>query len=446
MLTRIGIFYFVHALSAIQPGTAFADVWSVSGRHLAFHTPAFSNRVHLLRRRGLQILQSADGASPTTSTSPCASDPVSAAVHDGRSLPIPRKGTPAFVSCKAVGVGYAVPTAELTNADLEKVVETTDEWIQTRTGIKKRRILNGESSLQDLAASASRDALSMCGLKAKDVDLVILATSSPDDLFGDATYVANAIGACGAVAFDLTAACSGFLFGMVTASQFIQTGVYRNVLLIGADALSRWVDWSDRNTCILFGDGAGAAVLQAASPTDQAGILGFSMKSDGRRREQLTLAYGGSDHVLNTSEFGDHHVVTRGSYKPIYMNGREVFKFATREVPTAIQEALDHAGITIEQVDWLLLHQANIRIMDSVADRLGLSRDKVLANLEKYGNTSAASIPIALAEAVGRTQDVGTSSVVASPQISGGRVKKGDIIAMAGFGAGLSWGAAIVRW
>ena len=253
------------------------------------------------------------------------------------------------------------------------------------------------------------------------------AHSTPDDLFGDAPAIAKAIGATNAVAFDLTAACSGFLFATVTASQFLHTGAFKNAVVVGGDALSRWVDWEDRNTCILFGDGAGAMVLQGVDDEQQSGLLGFQMHSDGKDSEKLQLPYSGSSRKLATG--GDGHAVTTGAYAPITMNGKEVYKFATREVPTVISEALADAGLTIDEVDWLLLHQANIRIMQSVAEKLGVSFDKVLHNLSEYGNTSAGSIPLALEEAV-----------------SSGHVKKGDVIVCAGFGAGLSWGAAVLRW
>ena len=253
------------------------------------------------------------------------------------------------------------------------------------------------------------------------------AHSTPDDLFGDAPAIAKAIGATNAVAFDLTAACSGFLFATVTASQFLHNGAFKNAVVVGGDAMSRWVDWDDRNTCILFGDGAGAMVLQGVDDEQKSGLLGFEMHSDGKDSEKLQLPYSGSSRTLATG--GEGHAVTTGAYAPITMNGRDVYKFATREVPTVITEALANAGVTIDEVDWLLLHQANIRIMQSVAEKLGVSFDKVLHNLSEYGNTSAGSIPLALEEAV-----------------SSGHVKKGDVIVCAGFGAGLSWGAAVLRW
>jgi 3-oxoacyl-[acyl-carrier-protein] synthase-3 len=322
--------------------------------------------------------------------------------------------------------------------DLENVVETSDEWIKTRTGISQRRVLladaEGSESIKTLGRDAAERALEMSELAAEDIDLVIVATSSADDLFGDATSVAAALGCKNAVAFDLTAACSGFLFATVTAGQFLSNpnNSFQNAIVVGADALSRWVDWEDRNSCILFGDGAGAMVLttttSSSSPDNDAqfGILGASTHSNGLNYNALKCHYKGSDITINTP---NPVVFSKGSYNVFNMDGREVYKFATREVPTVIQEALEAAQMNVEDVDWLLLHQANIRIMEVVASRLNIPMEKVITNLSQYGNTSAASIPLALDEAV-----------------RSGKVKKGDVIACAGFGAGLSWGSAILKW
>jgi 3-oxoacyl-[acyl-carrier-protein] synthase-3 len=288
--------------------------------------------------------------------------------------------------------------------------------------MKTRHVSATTESLSCLAAKAAQEALSMASLSAIDIDLIILATSTPDDLFGSACQVQNLIGASRAVAFDLTAACSGFVFALITAAQFIRTGVYQNVLVIGADILSRWVDWSDRNTCVLFGDGAGAVVCQKIDEGDR--LLGFEMYSDGSQNYCLNLPYQGQTKSLIADI-----AVGYGTYEPIKMNGREVYRFAVAKVPEVIEKAMFHANITSEQIDWLLLHQANQRIMDAVAKRLNISREKVLSNLAKYGNTSAASIPLALDEAVRQ-----------------GKVQPGDIIAASGFGAGLTWGAAIFQW
>ncbi|GAB4381936.1 MAG: ketoacyl-ACP synthase III [Elainellaceae cyanobacterium] len=319
------------------------------------------------------------------------------------------------------GSGSAVPLAALNNHDLSRIVDTSDEWISTRTGIQQRRLATAQESLQSIATQAAQNALEMAGVSPMDVDLIILATSTADDLFGTASQVQAALGASKAAAFDLTAACSGFIFGMVTAAQFIRTGTYQTVLLIGADVLSRWTDWSDRRTCILFGDGAGAVVMQAQ--TDDR-LLGFELRSDGSMNECLTLAYQPESKALV-----DDISIGQGMYQPIAMNGQEVYRFAVKRVPEVIEKALFRASLTIDQVDWLLLHQANQRILDAVAQRLGIPDHKVISNMAQYGNTSAASIPLALDE-----------------KVREGKVKPGDVVAAAGFGAGLTWGATIFRW
>ncbi|NJL00367.1 MAG: ketoacyl-ACP synthase III [Spirulinaceae cyanobacterium RM2_2_10] len=318
--------------------------------------------------------------------------------------------------------GSAAPIAALTNDQLSTIVETSDEWIQTRTGIRSRRLAQSEDTLSSLAAAAGTAAIAAAGLSADDIDLILLATSTPDDLFGSAVQVQAQIGATRAVAFDLTAACSGFVFGLVTAAQFVRTGTYRRVLLIGADVLSRWVDWSDRGTCILFGDGAGAVVLQATDGRDR--LLGFELRSDGQLNHTLKLAFQGTPQPLTAGV-----TATAGRYQPIIMNGREVYRFAVAKVPEVISKALFRADLATSDIDWLLLHQANQRILDAVADRLGVPREQTLSNLADYGNTSAASIPLALDAAVRR-----------------GQVQPGDKIVAAGFGAGLTWGAAVFEW
>ncbi|WP_293341805.1 beta-ketoacyl-ACP synthase III [Microcoleus sp. CAWBG58] len=319
------------------------------------------------------------------------------------------------------GSGSCTPQVSLDNNGLSQIVETSDEWIAARTGIRSRRLADDRTSLCDLASEASRRAIAMAEISPTDIDLIILATSSPDDLFGTAGKIQYQLGATKAVAFDLTAACSGFVFGLVTASQFIRTGVYQNVLLIGADILSRWVNWSDRGTCILFGDGAGAVVLQA-SEVDR--FLGFEIRSDGTQNSSLTLAYKAeSKSLIEGVNIG------QGGFEPIAMNGQEIYRFAVKKVPEVIEKAMFRANISAEKIDWLLLHQANQRILDAVAQRLKIPPEKVISNLANYGNTSAASIPLALDESVRL-----------------GKVKSGDTIAAAGFGAGLSWGAAIFQW
>lgn len=286
----------------------------------------------------------------------------------------------------------------------------------------------------------------MAGVSAADVDMVLLSTSSPDDLFGSACAVAAEIGAAKAVAFDLTAACSGFVLGLVTGSQFIRTGAARNVLVIGADALSRYVDWRDRGTCILFGDGCGAVLLtarggegegegEASSSSSSAststsstdGLLGSSMASDGAGQKHLNALFACDGGKALSSD--DAFASGRGAYANIAMNGQEVFKFAVRAVPAVLTQALEQAKLEAADIDWLVLHQANQRILDAAATRLGVPQDRVVSNLAEYGNTSAASIPLALDEAV-----------------RSGKIKAGDTLAIAGFGAGLTWAGAIVRW
>jgi len=320
-----------------------------------------------------------------------------------------------------VGSGSAVPTTSLDNQGLTQLVDTSDEWIATRTGIKERRLAGDGESLKAIASIASAKAIAAAGITPADIDLILLATSTPDDLFGTACQIQAELGATKAVAFDLTAACSGFVFGLVTAAQYIRTGVYQNVLLIGADILSRWVDWQDRGTCILFGDGAGAVILQA-NESDR--LLGFQLKTDGTQNHFLNLAYKAS-----TEELIPGVNVNKGNFQPITMNGKEVYRFAVQRVPEVIDKALFHANLSVDQIDWLILHQANQRILDAVAQRLNIPAHKVISNLAQYGNTSAASIPLALDEAVQE-----------------GKIKPGDIIATSGFGAGLTWGAAIFQW
>ncbi|MEA5508627.1 beta-ketoacyl-ACP synthase III [Crocosphaera sp. UHCC 0190] len=321
-----------------------------------------------------------------------------------------------------IGCGSATPSQVMTNKDLSQLVDTSDEWIRTRTGISKRHLASEDVSLSDLSAQAAAAAIKMAGLTPADIDLIILATSTADDLFGSAAKVQELLEASQAVAFDLTAACSGFVFALVTAAQFIRTGTYQRVVVIGADMLSRWVDWSDRSSCILFGDGAGAVVCQGIADHDH--LLGFEMHSDGKQHDSLNLSYQGKAKTLK-----EGMVISQGSYQPITMNGREVYRFAVAKVPEVIEKALFRADLTTDDIDWLILHQANQRIIEAVASRLKIPAEKVIANLDEYGNTSAASIPIALDEAVRE-----------------GKIQPGDIIASSGFGAGLTWGAAIFRW
>lgn len=335
--------------------------------------------------------------------------------HGVRTLTTPSLGI------AITGSGSATPVTQLSNDDLGKVVDTSDEWITARTGIRQRRIAAPTLSLTAIATEAARQALDMVGLSPLEIDLIILATSTADDLFGSASLVQAHLGATRAVAFDLTAACSGFVFGLVTAAQFIRNGVYQSVLLIGADVLSRWVDWSDRRTCVLFGDGAGAVVLQA---NERDRLLGFELRSDGSQNQCLQLEFQAQAYPLASGV-----VAGQGTYQSITMDGREVYRFAVQQVPEVIEKALHRADLTPDQIDWLLLHQANQRILDAVARRLEIPAHKVISNLANYGNTSAASIPLALDEAVRQQQ-----------------IQPGDTIVTSGFGAGLTWGAAVFQW
>jgi 3-oxoacyl-[acyl-carrier-protein] synthase III len=322
-----------------------------------------------------------------------------------------------------VGCGSAVPAASVSNEALSQRVDTNDDWIRSRTGIAARRIAGPQESLTTLASRAAQACLQHAGWQASDVDLIVLATSSPDDLFGTAPRIQAALGAHRAVAFDLTAACSGFLFALITASQYLASGAMGRALVIGADQLSRWVDWDDRRTCVLFGDGAAAVAVQAC-PAADTGLLGFRMRSDGSRNACLTLAQTNT-HAPLLNDL----TAQRGGFAPIQMNGQEVYKFAVREVPAILAELLAGTGTPASQLDWLLLHQANQRILDAVAERFAVPHERVLSNLAHYGNTSAATIPLMLDEAV-----------------RDGRVQPGHLLASSGFGAGLSWGAALLRW
>jgi len=321
------------------------------------------------------------------------------------------------------GCGSATPSRSISNQDLGERVDTSDEWIRTRTGIGARRVVGADESLSDLSLEAAKSALAMAGWSADSLDLILLATSTPDDLFGSAPRLQGSLGASNAAAFDLTAACSGFLFAVVTAAQYLRTGAMRRILVVGADQLSRWVDWDDRRSCVLFGDAAGALVLEA-SDDGQDDLEGFLLRSDGSRGGVLQLPQREEHQPLIAD--ATHQ---QGGFHTIQMNGQEVYKFAVREVPAILQALLSNTGTQPDQLDWLLLHQANQRILDAVADRFKIPHAKVLSNLSSYGNTSAATIPLMLDEAV-----------------RDGRIQPGHRLASSGFGAGLSWGAALLRW
>ncbi|KAK9698722.1 hypothetical protein RND81_08G126500 [Saponaria officinalis] len=333
--------------------------------------------------------------------------------------------------CKLVGCGSAVPKLVISNDDLSKMVDTSDEWIATRTGIRNRRVLSGEDSLIDLAAEAAKNALEMAGLNADDIDLILMCTSTPEDLFGSAPQIQRALGCSKSpLAYDITAACSGFMMGLVSAACHVRGGGFKNVLVIGADGLSRFVDWTDRGTCILFGDAAGAVVVQVCD-SEEDGIFSFDLHSDGDgiRHLNASMRHDETNGAVGTNGSLPSFPPRRPSYSCINMNGKEVFRFAARCVPQSIEAALQKAGLNGSNIDWLLLHQANQRIIDAVATRMEIPSERVISNLANYGNTSAASIPLALDEAV-----------------RSGNVQPGHVIAASGFGAGLTWGSAIIRW
>ena len=321
-----------------------------------------------------------------------------------------------------MGCGSATPQKIINNDQLGQRVDTNDEWIKSRTGIRERRVIGENESLIDLATKAALNAVKMANWEEKTIDLIILATSTPEDLFGSAPKIQSNLGASNAVAFDLTAACSGFLFALVTASQYLASGSIKRAVVIGADQLSKWVNWDDRKTCVLFGDGAGAVALETSD--NENGLIGYDLKSDGSRGDCLNLSQ--SNIFLDLVQGATHQ---KGEYLPIAMEGKEVYKFAVKEVPIILGQLLDKYQVASESIDWLLLHQANQRILDAVAARFLIPSKKVLSNLEHYGNTSAATIPLMLDEAV-RDE----------------RIKPGDLIACSGFGAGLSWGAALFYW
>lgn len=322
---------------------------------------------------------------------------------------------------KIVGTGHYCPERVLTNMDLEEMVDTSDEWIVTRTGIRERRIAREDQASSDLALEASKRALDSAGLSASDLDGIILGTVTGDMLFpATACLIQDRLGATKAVAFDIGAACCGFVYSMATGHALIASGQMERVLVVGVDLLSKIVDWTDRATCVLFGDGAGAVLLQACEAGE--GILGTYMKSDGALADLLYVPSGGSREPASpaTCERGGHF---------IKMKGDGVFKYAVRAMEDASKQVLTNAGLSIDDVDVLIPHQANVRIVDAVYRRLGVAENKVIVNLDRYGNTSSATIPIALDEAV-----------------RGGRIKKGDVVLMVTFGGGLTWGSVLVRF
>ncbi len=321
-------------------------------------------------------------------------------------------------SAKIAGLGYYVPKKVLTNADLEKMVDTSDEWITSRTGIKERRMADDNETTADLAVKAAINALENADMAVEELELIIVATATPNHLMpSTATIVQRIINATNAVAFDISAACSGFIFAMNIAHQFVATGTYKNALVIGAETMTKFIDFTDRNTCVLFGDGAGAALLTRCDSGD--GILGSYIKSDGKNF--ITIPAGGSAQPASQKTVDE-----RSHY--IQMTGRDVYKFGVRIVPGAVTSVLEKCDLTIDDVYKFIFHQANVRIVDAVCSKLNIDPEKSYVNLQRYGNTSAASIPIALNEAINEKA-----------------IKKGDIVVLIGFGAGMTWGATAIK-
>ncbi|HEY0549576.1 MAG TPA: beta-ketoacyl-ACP synthase III [Verrucomicrobiae bacterium] len=323
--------------------------------------------------------------------------------------------------CSIAAVGSYVPERVLCNADLEKMVDTTDEWIVSRTGIRERRIAASDEFTSDMAAKAALLAMERGNIKPEQIDLIIVATITPDMPFpSTACLVQQKIGATRAAAFDMEAACSGFIYGLEIGQQFVMSQTYETVLVIGAEKLSSIINWRDRNTCVLFGDGAGAAILQNRPNTH--GLLTACMGADGSKADLLSLPGGGSKCPPTTQSLADGLHFLR-------MDGKETFKSAVNAMCAAAEEVLRRCELDITQIKCLIPHQANRRIIDAVAERLGATTDQVFINLHKYGNTSAASVAIALDEAV-----------------SSGKFQRGDLILLLVFGAGLTWGAAVIEW
>jgi 3-oxoacyl-[acyl-carrier-protein] synthase-3 len=319
-----------------------------------------------------------------------------------------------------VGWGAYVPEKILTNADLEKMLDTSDEWIVKRSGIRERHIAGDDETTATLAINASQAALDKAGLPASELDLIIVATTTPDYLTpAVSSQVQHALGAVDVPAFVLENGCTGFIYALTTAYQFIATGAYKTILVVGVEVISRHIDWRDRATCVLFGDAAGAVVLQATD--EQCGLKGFVLGSDGSQAHQIIVPAGGTAEPPNAAALLDGRQYVR-------MNGREVFKFASRVVGQASRQALGEANMTFDDVDWIIPHQANLRIIQAAARDMNLPLDRFIVNIDRYGNTSAASIPLALTE-----------------QVNGGRIKTDDTLLMVSFGAGLTWGAVVVQ-
>lgn len=332
---------------------------------------------------------------------------------------------PKIIQTAAItGIGMYAPERVMTNEELATTVETSDEWIVSRTGIRQRRIAAVTEATSDLAVNAAREALAVARRTPDELDLILVATCTGDhgSLPATAAIVQERLGAKKAAAFDVTAVCAGFAYALDVAVQYIETGRYRTVLVIGAEIMSSVVDWSDRNTCVLFGDGAGAVIVERAESETQGAILGSILGTDGSGVQHLNIPAGGTRQPL-TLDLLDRH------QNCLYQNGREVYKFAVKIIGEAAIQALESVGLTAADVSLFVPHQANIRIITAAAERMGLPMEKVMVNLDRYGNTSAASVPMALCEAW-----------------KAGRIKPGQIVVTVGFGAGLTWGANVIRW
>ena len=323
------------------------------------------------------------------------------------------------IHAEIIGIGSHLPEGRLTNADLEAMVETTDEWIRTRTGIRERRMVAEGEATSDLAAAAGRAALTDAGIEPSEVDLLVVGTSSPDMVFPSTAALTQAKIGLTCPAFDVNAACTGFIYALHQGATSVESGRARTVLVIGADALTRHLDFGDRSTCVLFGDGAGAVVLRAS---EDPGVLGVTLGADGTGADMLKVPAGGSALPCTPErcEAGEQY---------LKMQGNEVFKFAVRVIPKVTREALEASSLQVGDMTWLIPHQANQRILDTVSARLGIPQERVFSNVELLGNTSAGSIPLAIDELY-----------------TSGALMQGDVLALVGFGAGLTWGAAVIRW
>lgn len=320
-----------------------------------------------------------------------------------------------------VGWGKYVPENVVTNDDLARVVDTSDEWIRTRTGIVERRVASKEEATSDMAIKAARTALEVANFDPARLDLIIVSTCTPDHpIPSTACLVQTALGASNAAAFDLNAACSGFIYGLDVATSMIRSGGYKNILLIGAEMLTRWLDWKDRGTCVLFGDGAGAFLLQASD--QPGGVMSFALGADGSGADLLIIPGGGTRNPPSWDS-------THNGMCTLKMEGREVFRFATRVMGQIAKQAIERAGLEVDDIELFVPHQANLRIIKTAARFLDLPMERVYVNVDRYGNTSSASVPIAVCEAVEQ-----------------GRLRPGDHVVLVGFGAGLTWGAAVVQW